>query len=418
MQTISSSQGQDQATAANITNPEGNQRSSTAFTRTVSAAYEHAITSAAIREQPTDEAGKPSDTGLIARLVTETQALSVQSEPLTDASQLPAGHTYQPYFWLSQQAHRLMAPHVTGRGSDIQSQVIKQFLMSERVAKEKFEARFEYRFVNYGYTSVDASGIPEKNYGVFASEPVAEGELLGVYSGIGYLNTSESWAKTNRNWHPEYLHQKFSEEMPDYMSYNRILMAGLRGKEQTQRTPAKYSIKASAEWNNNTSQRTSARHSIDASSEQLPICVGVVPGNGRYTPMHFVNSANHPKYVNAGFELISIKTGSEQLFFPIVVAIKDIAAGQELLASYILDPKVERSGAYKLSATEEKVHLNYMLDSYLAMIDKLNSVVPDKPPISPYAAVPVLDLSETIRKTFRGKVTKTDEPSSSGADRS
>ena len=392
---ISSSSGQ--APAANITNPEDNQQPSTVFTRTVGTAHRHASTSATTGEQPTDVAGITSDTGLIDRLTVKAQALSVQSEPLTDASQLPAGHTYQPYFWLSQQAHRLMSPHVTGRGSDIQSQVIKQFLLSEPVAQQRFQARFEYRFVNYGYTSVDASGMPEKNYGVFASKPVAEGELLGIYSGIGYLNTSVSWAKTNRNWHPEYLHQKFSEEMPDYMSYNRIQMAGLRGKEQTQRTPAKYSIKAS--------------------SEQLPICVGVVPCNGRYTPMHFVNSANQPENVNAGFELISIKTDSDQFFFPIVVATKDIAAGQELLASYNADPKVERSGVYKLSATEEKVHLNYMLGSYLAMIDKLNSVVPDRPPISPYAAVPVLDLSETIRKTFPGQATKTDEPPSNGADR-
>ena len=398
MQTISSSLSQDQATAANITNPEDNQQPTTTPTRTVSAVHEHASTLAAIGEQPTNEAGKPSDTGLISLLVTEVQALSVQSEPLTDAFQLPAGHTYQPYFWLSQQSHRLMAPHVTGRGSDIQSQVIEQFLMSEGVAKQKFQARFEYRFVNYGYTSVDASGVPEKNYGVFASKPVAEGELLGVYSGIGYLDVSVSWAKTNRNWDPKYLHQKFSEEMPDYMSYHRILMAYLRGKEQTQRTLAKYII--------------------DASSEQLPNSVCVVPGNERYTPMHFVNSANQPENVNADFELISIKTDSDKFFFPIVVATKDIAAGQELLASYKVDPKVERSGVYELSATEEKVHLNRMLDNYLAIIDKLNSLVPDKPPISPYAAVPVLDLSEIIRKTFCGKATKTDEPSSSGADRS
>ena len=397
MQTISSSLAQDQATAANVTNPEDSQQPSTTFTRTVSTVHEHAITSAAIGEQPTDEAGKSSDTGLIARSVTEAQALSVQNEPLTDAFQLPAGHTYQPYFWLSQQAHRLMTPHVTGRGSDIRSQVIKQFLMSEPVAKQKFQARFEYRFVNYGYTSVDASGIPEKNYGVFASKPVAEGELLGIYSGIGYLNLSESWAKTNRNWNPRYLHQKFSEEMPDYMSCHRILMAGLRGKEQTQRTSAKY-------W-------------LDVSYEHLPISFGVVPGNEHYTPMHFVNSANQPENVNANFELISIKTDSDKLFFPIVVATKDIAAGQELLASYKIDPKVERSGVYELSATEEKVHLNRMRDNYLAIIDKLNSLVPDKPPISTYAAVPVFDLSEFIRKTFRGKATKTDEPSSSGADR-
>ena len=394
----SSSQSQDQIATANIINPEENQQPSTVFARATAPAHGRTSASTSIGEQAADRADTPSDTGLVARSITVTQTLPVQSEPLTDAFQLPAGHTYQPYFWLSQQAHRLMAPHVTGRGPDIQSQVIEQFLMSEGVAKEKFQARFEYRFVNYGYTSVDASGMPEKNYGVFASKPVAEGELLGVYSGTGYLYTSKSWVKTNCNWNPEYLHQKYSEEMPDYVSHHRILMAGLRGKEQTQRTPTKYTI--------------------DASSEQLPICVCVVPDNERYTPMHFVNSANQPEHVNADFELISIKTDSDQLFVPIVVATKDIAAGQELLASYNVDPEVERSGVYKLSATEEKIHLNRMLDNHLAIIDKLNNLVPDRPPISPYAAVPVLDLSEIIRKTFCGKATKIDKLSSNGADRS
>ena len=59
MQSISSSLGQDQATAANITNSGDNQQPTTTYTRTVSAVHEHAVTSAAIREQPTDEAGKP-----------------------------------------------------------------------------------------------------------------------------------------------------------------------------------------------------------------------------------------------------------------------------------------------------------------------------------------------------------------------
>ena len=106
MQTINSTQSQDQAAATNSANPENNQQPSTAFTRAVSAANEHVSKC----EQPVGGAVMPSDTGLVDRTITETQALSVHSEPLAAAFQLPAGHTYQPYFWLSPLAHRLMVP--------------------------------------------------------------------------------------------------------------------------------------------------------------------------------------------------------------------------------------------------------------------------------------------------------------------
>ena len=44
----------------------------------------------------------------------------------------------------------------------MQSQVIDQLRMSESAAKQDFQLRLEYRQVDYGFTSVDASGEPEK----------------------------------------------------------------------------------------------------------------------------------------------------------------------------------------------------------------------------------------------------------------
>ena len=108
-----SSQSQHQVAACDVDKSEDNQSPSTAFARTITAAHGHDSASTATGEQPTDQVDT-SQTGLLARTIKETQALSIRSESLPGAShlpegQLPAGHTYRPYFWLSRLAHRLMA---------------------------------------------------------------------------------------------------------------------------------------------------------------------------------------------------------------------------------------------------------------------------------------------------------------------
>ena len=403
----SSSQGHDQAAAADITNPKDNQQLNTASTRAVSVTHGHASTSAAIREQLTDEADMPSDTGLIARTIRETQALSVRSEPMPQSSimvistgrfnpltvrrpignpvieelQLSGGrHTYQPYFWISPLAHDQFAPFATRQRTELQSQVIDQLLMSESAAKENFQAHFEYRLVDYGFTSVDASGEREKNYGVFARKPIAEGTLLGIYSGVGYLLKKIPWAKKMLNEYPEYAHRQFTEEMPEFMSYYRTMMAGLRDKEQTQRTPMKFSVTAEAKKPQN--------------------FIAIVPDQERYTPMHFVNSANRLENANTDFDLIYIKTDSDKYLVPVFVAIKEIAAGKELLASYV--KTIDRlTGVLKRSAAEEKTFFEGKLDDHLDLIKQINSAVPNKQPISPFVTAPALDLSEIFRKAAR-----------------
>ena len=416
----SSSRSQNQAAAANIINREDNQQPSTDFARTVSEAHGIVSATASTGEQAADGADTPPNTGLVARTITETQALSVRSEPMSQSSimaitagrfnpvalaairrirnpviedlQNPEGrHTYQPYFWLSKLAHRQMAPPLTKQTADMQSQVIGQLLMSEGTAKQEFHERFEYRLVNYGYASLDASGMPEKNYGVFASRPVAKGALLGIYSGIGYLIRSESSAKTNRNWRPEHLHRQFSEEIPDFMSCYRTLAAGLRGKEQTQRTPTKYGL---AELTVNPSNR-----------------INIVPDNERYTPMHFINSANKPEDANTTFDLITVNTGSDNFHIPICVSTREIAAGQELLLSYYANATAEKKRAITLNGAEEKANFDIILTNYLRLINKLNRAEPGRPPISPIVAAPVICISEIIRKTFHRKVAKRHQPS-------
>ena len=330
MQPTSSSQNiagfpECQFVPSNTDEPEDNQHPSIAFARVVTTA-QHTSPSTVIREQSADDADTtPPGTGLVARTIKEIQALSVRSEPMSQSSimaitagrfnplaleavmrirnsvieelELPeCQHTYQPYFWLSQLALDQLAPFAARQRRELQSQVIDQLLMSESEAKENFQAHFEYRRVDYGFTSVDAPGEREKNYGVFARKPVAKGTLLGIYSGIGYLLKSEYWTKKLRGLPTDYLHQKFSEQMPDFMSYYRTVMADLRDKEQTQRTISKYSFGLAARDPSN--------------------YIAVFPDNRRYTPMHFVNSADQPEDVNANFEYITVNTGSNN--FPVL----------------------------------------------------------------------------------------------------
>ena len=425
MQSTSSSQNiagssECQFVPSNADEPKDNQHSSRAFGRAVTTGQDTSA-STVTGEQSSDSADTiPPDSGLVARTITETQALSVRSEPMSQSGimtitpgrfnpltarrpignpviedlQLPGDqHTYQPYFWLSPLAHDQLAPFATRQRRELQSQVIDQLLMSESAAKENFQAHFEYRRVDYGFTSVDASGEREKNYGVFARKPIAEGTLLGIYSGIGYLLKKIPWAKKMLNEQPEYAHRLFTEEMPEFMSYYRTMMAGLRDKEQTQRTPMKYSLTAEAKKPQN--------------------FVAIVPDKNLYTPMHFVNSANRPEDANTDFDLIYVKTDSDKYLVLVFVAIKEIAAGQELLASYI-KPRDRLTGTLKRSAAEEKIFFKGKLDDHLELIKQMNSAVPNRRPISPIVAAPALNLSEILRKAVRGKGAKKDQPSGIG----
>ncbi|MGI2027564.1 hypothetical protein [Endozoicomonas acroporae] len=397
--------------SSNTGKPEDSQHQGVAYARNVIAAHghipglahpghgsEHAVTG----ERPADDADTPPDTGLIARVITETEVLSARNESfpncgikvitsgsyppvmvnkpigkpvICDDSDLPCGHTYQPYFWISRWAHRLLAPTI-GQHAGIQRWVIDQLRMSEAEARQDFLARFEHRLVDYGFTCPDSSGGPEINYGVFASTPVEEGELLGIYSGIGYALNNKSWDKEYRD-----LHRQFTEEMPDFMSYYRTLVAGLRGKEQTRRTLSKYTLEGPNEA------------SLDR--------IFILPDNERYTPMHFVNSANRAEDVNTEFAFIAVNTGSGNFTVPVCIATRGVAAGQELLLDYCVDPDAEQQAILTLTAAEERAIHNSNLQNQLGMACLVNSAVPGETPISPFVAAPAYYVSEEIRKNGR-----------------
>ena len=398
-----SSQSQHHVAASDVDKSEDNQPPSTAFARTITAAHGHDSASTATGEQLSDQVDT-SQTGLLTRTIKETQALSIRSESLPGASHLPegqllpAGHTYRPYFCLTRLAHRLMAQD-TEQMAGMQSQVIDQLLMSERRAREDFQARFEYRpvdyrLVGYRFTSVDASGVPEKSYGVFARRPIAEGTLLGVYSGIGFLLKFSDLERDIDNWdhqRTQYLHWKYAEEVPDFMSYYRTLMAGLRGKEQTQVTISKCNLSTPA---------------IIPSSHY----VSILPDKEHYTPMHFVNSANKLEDANSELSLVTIYTDTGNFHIPVFIASEEIAVGQEVLSSYYADLDDNAKWILRRNATEEKAQFNEVRDEYVNFIDTLNRAAPDRPRISSYAIAPTFDVKKTIRKTFRRKDEKKHQP--------
>ena len=110
------------------------------------------------------------------------------------------------------------------------------------------------------------------------------------------------------------------------------------------------------------------------------------------------------------FDLITVNTGSDKFHIPICVAIRGIAAGQEVLLSYCVKPDAKVRWGTPLNGADEKLNFDRTLSNYLTLIKELNRAAPDKPPISPYVAVSAICISEIIRETFRGKVAETYQP--------
>ncbi|MBO9493438.1 hypothetical protein J7438_04970 [Thalassotalea sp. G20_0] len=348
------------------------------------------------------------DTSIFSRGITETMLLSLLNKPSRHSapqafatgsngqgmasralgsraisdSELPPGHTYQPYFWMSRLASSQLLPEFQ-LNQALLPRLVDQLIMSEQEARQYFQARFEYRFVDYGFNCSDASGTePEKNYGVFTRAPVKGGELIGVYSGIGYVLNKREWAKYNHNWKPEHVHQKVTTEMPDFMSYYRTLMAGLRGKDQTQRTLSKF---------------TMAGFSSDSTNT-----VVFLPDNERYTPMHFLNAANRVKDNNVIMSFVSVNTRSGNLTFPVYFAERDIAVGEELLVNHrSLPPDEWEQSGLMMTAAREREKCEKNLQSQLGFIKTLNNDVPGKQSISPFVAAPAYYASEALRKSHR-----------------
>ncbi|WP_211829936.1 hypothetical protein [Kistimonas asteriae] len=304
-------------------------------------------------------------------------------------SELPAGHTYQPYFWISRQAEAYCQEYKEDyETTDLdyklckkyqashQAWLAEQLTMTEQAASEYFKARFEYRFVDYGFTSTDKS--PCRNYGVFAKSAVNVGECLGVCSGVGYcIPEGEIAIGAGATERQKEIALRALKRVPDLMSYFRTVVAGLRNKGLGKRTLMKY------------------MYSVRLSKGEA--LFRYLPDNEHYTPMHFINSAKKYNDVNAKFFLVSLKTTGGLYHVPVYLAVKDISVGQEILASYMMDEDYVASA--ENTAEDERNEIVRRMEGELKVLDEISATL-GACPVSRYADAPVHYVSEELRKSL------------------
>ena len=324
-----------------------------------------------------------SGAALTERCVSRTTARAILGEP-----HFPAGHTFQPYFWISPLAREQFYAD-RFQSEERQAQVVAQLRMSKHKARQYFTEHFEYRLVDYGFscTSEQPQALgANKNYGLFARAPASSGEVLGVYSGVAYLLRKPSWWQDDRDWNQDTLQPAFYREMPDFMSCHRSLQAGVRGQRHNQRTPSKYSMEGSC-------------------ADALYI-VHIAPDNDRLTPMHFINSANTRDDANTVVAFVPIATNDGQFTVPAFVATRDIRVGEEILSDYLAPPYDDKKKFRVMSAAEEKQVHDRNIQSQINLTRRLNYPARARP-ISPFVAAPVIYVSEMVRKSCRQTPGKT-----------
>ncbi len=298
--------------------------------------------------------------------------------------QLLPNHTFQPYFWISPFASEKIVAGAS-QFAEQQTQVVAELAMSESVARQHFHERFEYRLVNYGYTctATHSDDKQVRNYGLFAKVPAKRGEVLGIYSGVAYLLRHTDWIDVNS----EEVYAAFKREMPDFMSCYRALYASTRGNPLNQRIASKYGM------------------SEDSADERYFIYI--TPDNNRFTPMHFINSANVLNDVNVAPSLVSVTAAGAQFVVPAIVAIRNIQVGEEMLASYLMSPCGHPEESITKSAADKKLEYDKSMRKQINMVRLVNSFAEDKPPISTFVAAPMIYVSEMVSKWQRKSWGKT-----------
>ena len=177
----------------------------------------------------------------------------------------------------------------------LEQQCLKQLAMSEQHAKECFARSFEYRSVDYSFT---CSGQENNNFGLFVKSPINRGELLGIYSGVAYALYGNRSLNLENIKDSETAQHAF--EMPDFMSFYRTMLRSLEGKNQEQRTPLKYQLK------------------LEDPLSPNGMIVHILPDCERFTPMHFINSANKREDMNALRFLVPVTVDGKNTMYLLI----------------------------------------------------------------------------------------------------
>ena len=300
---------------------------------------------------------------------------------------LPPGHTYRPYFWISRLAH---SQSIFGdiECAMVKSQIIDELSMSENKARRAFNQRFEYRFVDEGQgflfkeKPINQTG-PVRNIGLFAKAPIAGPGFLGIYSGIMYSLTTKLASVEHDT---EQLYTELERQTPDMMSHHRMVSAIFAASAQGCLTPSIY---------------TMLRPSTDYQHRLY-----LTPHNGRFTPMHFLNYTQQDEKVNVALTFTTIDTDLGLFPLSIVYSTRKINVGEQLLIK--LKPPPIRNSVKPQEVTAEREWHSHQLEAqrYFEHVEAYNKFAPSQR-ISLYDVAPVIHLSEVLRaKAIKAQKTR------------
>lgn len=298
--------------------------------------------------------------------------------PSLDARvELPSGHTYQPYFWISHLAHSQSDPGDI-ECAMVKSQIMDELSMSENKARRAFNRRFEYRCVDGGLgflfkdKPINQTG-PVKRIGLFAKAPVEELSFLGIYSGIMYSLTTKL-ASIERD--TGQLFKELKQQTPDMMSHHRMVSAMFTASAQGHLTPSIYTV---------------LRPSADAEHRLY-----VMPHNGRFTPMHFLDCTMQDEKVNVALTFTTIDTDFGLFPLPMIYSTRKINAGDQLLIKINPPPFQNSVKPQEVTAERERNSHQKEFNYYVEYIEKINRLCPDQQ-VSLYNMAPVIYLSDVLR---------------------
>ena len=353
-------------------------------------APEGQVGTTAVREISVPRNIQPPSMGASSAVMIVQRSASVVAAQMVDADfQLPAGHTFRPYFCISPRANEEIVADAF-QSEDRQAQVIAELSMSEKRARQRFHERFEYRLVNYGYACTAESPDDKQvsNCGVFTRLSVKAGQVLGIYSGVAYLLRKSGWMGFSKG-EVEKVHSAFRRGMPDFMSCHRNLCASVRGNSFNQRIVSNYTLKGNC-------------------ADELYL-VHIAPDNNHFTPMHFVNSANTQDHVNAVIVPVAVAISGMQFVVPAFVSTRNIQIGEEILSDYLTltSPYCHSKQSITTSAATKRLEYDRIAQEMISLTRGLNCLVPDKLPISPFVAAPMICVSEIASKYWRKHWKKT-----------
>ncbi len=122
----------------------------------------------------------------------------------------------------------------------------------------------------------------------------------------------------------------------------------------------------------------------------------VMPHNGRFTPMHFLNCTRQDEKVNVALTITTIDTDFGLFPLPMIYSTKKINAGDQLLIKLNPPPIKNAVKPQEITAERERNSHQKEFDYYVERIEKINRLLPDQQ-VSLFNVAPVIYLSDVLR---------------------